>query len=143
MTRTAVGYVAMVAAAVSVGALGYAVLWAYVEPEAPAVAMSTQAAPPVSAPPTKETEKPAPASPPAQAAEVAPDPRALTPLESPAATIAQPSVRNEPAPIKQERVDVAPSPPSTPAPSEIAPQIDNKSAQSAPTPPQRTAEAMQ
>src|SRR5438067_1166524 len=34
MTRAGVGYVAMVAAGISAGALGYAVIWSY-EPEAP------------------------------------------------------------------------------------------------------------
>ena len=55
MTRAGVGYVAVVAAGVSAGALGYAVFWAYNEPEAPPVAMS---APPAQrAPPVKEAER--------------------------------------------------------------------------------------
>src|SRR3954454_19886612 len=72
MTRTAVGYVSLVAAAVSVAALGYAVLWAYVEPQAPPLTMSTQSPPPViNAPVRKETEASASVPAPAQMAETA------------------------------------------------------------------------
>src|SRR5882672_9326364 len=71
MTRAGVGYVAMVAAGVSAGALGYAVIWSY-EPEAlPPV---TMAAPPglpvVRLPPLPSVETPPqqPATPPIAAA---------------------------------------------------------------------------
>src|SRR5436190_11230815 len=41
MTRTGVNYVAMTAAAICAGALGYAVIWSHGEPERPPAAMST------------------------------------------------------------------------------------------------------
>ena len=61
MTRAGVGYVAMVAAGVSAGALSYAVIWSY-EPEAPPpIVIPAPPAPPIaSAPPVKEPEAPPP-----------------------------------------------------------------------------------
>src|SRR5436190_16319572 len=58
MTRAGVGYVAMAAAGICAGALGYAVIWSYGEPNAPPVAM---AAPPVQeAAPVATAPKPMP-----------------------------------------------------------------------------------
>jgi hypothetical protein len=63
MTRTGVGYVGMVAAAITVGALGYAVFWAYGEPDASSVTISVppaaRSSPPTAAP-SMPAETPAP-----------------------------------------------------------------------------------
>src|SRR3954465_11093409 len=73
MTRAGVGYVAMAAAAICAGTLGYAVIWSYGEPERLPAAMSAPAAPPVAiaskpiqdglAPPGQESELPAGSAP--------------------------------------------------------------------------------
>src|SRR5437588_7256901 len=90
MTRTGVPYVAMVAAGVSVGALGYAVLWAYHEPEALPVTMS---APPVAnIAPVNETQTPAPPVP-VESVEpraVAPAPERATSTPTPPVVAAAP-----------------------------------------------------
>jgi len=45
MTRVGLGYVAMAAAGITVAVLGYAVIWAYGEPDAPRVVVSASAPP--------------------------------------------------------------------------------------------------
>ena len=47
MTRAGVGYVAMVAAGVSAGVLGYAVIWSYEPEAAPPIAMAAPPGPPL------------------------------------------------------------------------------------------------
>src|SRR5947209_10208170 len=97
MTRAGVGYVAMAAAAICAGTLGYAVIWSYGEAEIPPVAL---AAPPI-LPPTSETSLVASASQAMKDAPPAPANSAMPPVASapPSVTATHPRIETSPAPV--------------------------------------------